>query len=104
MSSRIIDVRLNNKASNGAVNIRDEIVRGLSQPAGQKVLPTLLLYDEEGLRIYDEITLVDDYYPFPVEENLLKRNAHDIIKIMQGRHGGEDDQFSESVVIELGSG
>jgi L-histidine Nalpha-methyltransferase / hercynylcysteine S-oxide synthase len=35
--------------------MHEEIVKGLSRPLNQKILPTILLYDEEGLRIYDEI-------------------------------------------------
>lgn len=101
MSERIIDVRLNSNASNGEVNIRDEIIKGLSRPAGQRILPQLLLYDDEGLRIFDEITTgVDDYYIFPAEENLLKTHANDIVQVMHGK----EDQPMESVVLELGAG
>ncbi|KAH9974228.1 histidine-specific methyltransferase [Russula compacta] len=105
MSARIIDVRLNNKASNGAFNIRDEIIEGLSHPVDQKNLPSLLLWDEEGLLLYDKVTTTtDEYYPFAAEENILRRHADDIIKIMQGRHQSEDYHPLESVVVELGSG
>ena len=102
MSAHVIDVRLNNKASNGEVNIRDEVIKGLSRPAGQKILPQILLYDEEGLRIFDEITTagVDDYYVFPAEENLLKKHAQDIVQVMHGK----EVQSAESVVLELGAG
>jgi uncharacterized SAM-dependent methyltransferase len=101
MSARIVDVRLNSNASNGEVNIRDEIINGLSRPAGQKILPQLLLYDDEGLRIFDEITTgVDDYYIFPAEENLLKNHANDIVRVMHGK----EDQPMEGVVLELGAG
>jgi len=105
MSAHIIDVRLDHKTTNGEVNIRDEIIKGLSQPAGQKTLPQLLLYDEEGLRIYDEITTqADEYYVFPAEETLLKRHANDIVQIMQGRHENNDNHPIEGVVLELGAG
>jgi uncharacterized SAM-dependent methyltransferase len=102
MSAHVVDVRLNNKASNGEVNIRDEVIKGLSRPPGQKILPQILLYDEEGLRIFDEITTagIDDYYIFPAEENLLKKNAQDIVQVMHGK----EDQSTESVVLELGAG
>lgn len=101
MSSHVIDVRLNNKTSNGEVHIRDEVIKGLSKPAGQKILPQILLYDEEGLRIFDEITTgVDDYYIFPAEETLLKTYAHDIARVMYGK----EDQPVERVVLELGAG
>jgi len=105
MSERIIDVRLNHKASNGEVNIRDEIVKGLSRPANQKSFPQLLLYDEEGLRIFDEInTQVDEYYVFPAEEALLKKHAHDIVQAMQGQHEDKDNHSIGGVVLDLGAG
>ena len=101
MSARIIDVRLNSNASNGEVNIREEIIKGLSRPAGQRTLPQLLLYDDEGLRIFDEIsTNADDYYVAAAEENLLKKHADDIVRVMHGK----EDQPMESVVLELGAG
>lgn len=100
MSAHIIDVRLNNKASNGEVDIRDEVIKGLSRSAGQKILPQILLYDEEGLRIFNEITTgADDYYIFPAEEKLLKTHAHDIVQVMYGN----EDQPLEGVVLELGA-
>lgn len=100
MSAHIIDVRLNNKASNGEVDIRDEVIKGLSRPAGQKILPQILLYDEEGLHIFNEITTgTDDYYIFPAEEKLLKTHAHDIVQVMYGN----EDQPIEGVVLELGA-
>jgi uncharacterized SAM-dependent methyltransferase len=102
MSERIIDVRLNNKASNGEVNIRDEILKGLSRPVNQKIVPLLLLYDEEGLRIYDEIsTQVDEYYLFRAEEEICKRHGHDIVQAIQGQH---EDKNLGGVVLELGAG
>jgi uncharacterized SAM-dependent methyltransferase len=104
MSSHIIDVRLSDKVANGDVNIRDKVIQGLSRPVNQKILPELLLYDEDGLRIYDEITRVDDYYLFPAENNLLMKHADVIVRVMQGRHGDKDDQPIEGVVLELGAG
>jgi L-histidine Nalpha-methyltransferase / hercynylcysteine S-oxide synthase len=105
MSASIIDVRLNDKTSNGEANMHEEIVKGLSRPLNQKVLPTVLLYDEEGLRIYDEITThAHDYYLHPAEENLFKSHAHDIAKVMCKRHEGDDQRLAESVVLELGAG
>ena len=101
MSASIIDVRLNSNASNGEVNVRDQVIQGLSRPAGQKILPQLLLYDDEGLRIFDEITTgVDDYYIFPAEERILKKHANDIVQVMHGKQ----DQTMEAVVLELGAG
>jgi len=103
MSGRIIDVRLD--VSGGGVDIHDEIVKGLSRPVGQKALSVLLLYDEEGLHIYDEITTrSEEYYPFRAEENLLKNHGYDIVQIMQGQHEYRDHRPTGGVVIELGAG
>ncbi|KAF8573928.1 hypothetical protein K439DRAFT_1624720 [Ramaria rubella] len=42
------------------------MLSGLNQPTGKKSLPTLLLYDERGLRLYDAITTdAHEYYLFP---------------------------------------
>ena len=107
MSGRIIDVRENrdSEASYGGVNIHDEIVKALSRPVDQKCLPGLLLYDEEGLRLYDDITThCDEYYLFPTEESLLKRHAYDIVQVMQGRHQDNGYHPAGGAVVELGAG
>ena len=107
MSGRIIDVRQNrdSEASYGGVNIHDEIVKALSRPVDQKYLPGLLLYDEEGLHLYDDITTKsDEYYLFPTEETLLKMHAYDIVQVMQGRHGDSDHHPAGGAVLELGAG
>jgi uncharacterized SAM-dependent methyltransferase len=103
MSGHIIDVRLD--VSGGGIDIRHEIVKGLSRPVGQKTLPLFLLYDEEGLHFYDEITTrSEEYYPFRAEETLLKNHAYDIVQIMQGRHEERDHHTIGGVVLELGAG
>lgn len=105
MSARIVDVRLNDNASNGEADLRHDVIKGLLKPNGQKTLPTLLLYDEEGLRIYDEITVhADEYYLFPAEENLFKSHANEIIQIMHNRLESDGRGPAESVVLELGAG
>jgi L-histidine Nalpha-methyltransferase / hercynylcysteine S-oxide synthase len=96
MSSRIIDIRLNDKTSNGEADLREEIAKGLSRPLNQKSLPTVLQYDEEGLRTYDEITTDADEYS--AEEKILKCHAHDIVQVMYNQRP------VESVILELGAG
>jgi hypothetical protein len=58
-STPIIDIRT------GATefDILHDIKSGL-RPAdgGEKKLPTLLLYDEAGLRLFERITYLDEYY------------------------------------------
>jgi L-histidine Nalpha-methyltransferase / hercynylcysteine S-oxide synthase len=107
MSTRIIDVRLNDDTSNGEANLHDEIVKGLSQPFNEKTLPSVLLYDEEGLRLYDDFaTSAKEYYLFPAEETLLKSNAYEIAKIMYSRSKRDHQEpiHVESVILELGAG
>ncbi|KAG8695596.1 hypothetical protein FRC09_009063, partial [Ceratobasidium sp. 395] len=99
MEPLILDVRetpSNNSSQSGVV---DDIIDGLSKPKGSRTLPTLLLYNERGLRLYDDITTkAPEYYPFRCEEQILTDHADDIVKAMgAGKRDGE-------VVIELGAG
>lgn len=98
----IVDVRGKHAAANGCTQtLRDQITAGLSRPVGQKSLPTMLLYDERGLRLYDSITTdAEEYYLFPAEEQILKDHAEDIVRSM---HAGAGVDRNETVV-ELGAG
>lgn len=53
-----------------------EIVRDLSRP--QKRLPTRLLYDEEGSRLFERICDTGDYYVTRTELSILRDNLADI--------------------------
>lgn len=55
----ILDIRI------GATefDILKDIKKGLRpEDGGEKRLPTLLLYDEAGLRLFENITYLDEYY------------------------------------------
>ncbi|KAG6849281.1 hypothetical protein H0H93_009801 [Arthromyces matolae] len=89
-------------SENAIADISAQIVDGLSRPAGQKELPTMLLYDERGLRLYDDITTkAPQYYLFRAEEEILKSKADEIVKAM---HHGEEHVSTNEVVLELGAG
>lgn len=76
------------------------ILSGLSKPTHQRTLPTLLLYTETGLRIYDELTTkVTEYYLFGAEEEILKEHGDEIIQAMHPR-----GCFEGESVVELGAG
>ncbi|KAF6755786.1 DUF323 domain-containing protein [Ephemerocybe angulata] len=78
-----------------------QIMDGLSRPTGEKNMPTMLLYDERGLRLYDDITTAaPEYYLFGAEEEILKNNADDIVEAV---HRGKPLDTQE-VVLELGAG
>jgi uncharacterized SAM-dependent methyltransferase len=81
----------------------DQLVHeGLSLPVGEKNIPTILLYDERGLKLYDKITThAAEYYLFRAEEEILKHRADDIVKMM---HGSISGTVMDEVVLELGAG
>lgn len=99
---QILDIHARSAPASGA-SIRDQIISGLSQPVGRKTLPTLLLYDERGLRMYDEITTdATEYYLFPAEEEILKNKADEIVRVMHS--GVANGQPVDEIVVELGAG
>lgn len=99
----IVDVRGRHAANDGPCKtLREQIHAGLGQPTGEKTLPTMLLYDERGLRLYDAITTdAEEYYLFPAEEEILKEHSEEIVQYMHS--GGGGDTRNETVV-ELGAG
>lgn len=59
-----------------------------------KRIPVRFLYDTKGSDLYEEITQLQEYYPYEEEKTLLKRHAEDIIAhVPRG-----------AVVVELGCG
>lgn len=95
----IIDVRSTSSGDVGN-DVPAAVVCGLSKPAHQRTLPTLLLYTETGLRIYDELTTkATEYYLFGAEEEILKEHGDEIIRAMHPR-----GCFEGESVVELGAG
>ncbi|KAI4113844.1 MAG: hypothetical protein LQ345_005267 [Seirophora villosa] len=76
-------------------SILDELRHGLHPAAGgEKKLPTLLLYDEKGLKLFEEISYLDAYYLTNTEIEILRNHASDIArKVPNG-----------CMILELGSG
>ena len=57
--AQIIDIR----SDVASFELKREIQNGLKPQGGQeKTLPTLLLYDETGLRLFEKITYLEEYY------------------------------------------
>ncbi len=69
-----------------------EVLNGLTKPV--KELPCKLFYDERGSNLFDEITILDEYYPTRTEMQILEENIAEIGGLL-----GEG-----TVLIELGSG
>ena len=87
----IFDIRLNREEQSLLMAIN----QGLRPAAGgEKTLPTLLLYDQTGLKLFEEITYLQDYYLTNAEIEVLEHCADEIAQRLQ----------QDSIVLELGSG
>lgn len=64
------------------------------EEGGQKRLPTSLLYDAQGLKLFEEITFLEEYYLTNAEIEVLENHASDIASLIP----------AGSQIIELGSG
>ena len=88
---RIIDIR----SDTAGINLKQEITAGLNVKDGEdKTLPTLLLYDDKGLKLFEKITYLDQYYLTGNEIQVLTEHAD---KMAERIPNG-------ALVVELGSG
>jgi uncharacterized SAM-dependent methyltransferase len=91
LASDIIAIRQDQEE----LDLLKDIKAGLHQTDGeQKSLPTLLLYDEVGLKLFEKITYLDEYYLTNAEINVLKTYANRIAERIK----------PNTIVLELGSG
>ncbi|KAJ5943333.1 hypothetical protein N7516_003501 [Penicillium verrucosum] len=73
----------------------DEIYKNLDSPsARQRTFPTLLLYDTKGLKLFEEITYLDEYYLTNTEIEILTKHAKRIVARIP----------ENAQLVELGSG
>ncbi|RYP58026.1 hypothetical protein DL771_011362 [Monosporascus sp. 5C6A] len=86
----IIDIRQATVES----SLKEDIESLFRPQEGPRKLPTLLLYDEKGLQLFEEITYLEEYYLTNYEIRVLRRSAAAIAKSIP----------PGSMVIELGSG
>lgn len=90
-ATNIIDIR----DDRAELSLKKAILDGLSpKDGGEKHLTTLLLYDEPGLKLFEEITYLDQYYPTNAEIEVLEHYAEQIAACIP----------QDSIVLELGSG
>lgn len=90
-SVEIVDIRGNDTNFSAEAAIQD----GLDPPQGkQRSFPTLLLYDTLGLRLFEEITYLDEYYLTNTEIEVLETHARTIAERLP----------EQSQLVELGSG
>lgn len=87
----IIDIR----SDAAGIELQQLIRTGLRPQNGeQKTLPTLLLYDDKGLKLFEQITYLDEYYLTGQEIYVLEKYADRIAERIP----------SGAMVVELGSG
>jgi uncharacterized SAM-dependent methyltransferase len=90
-SSNIIDIR----TDRAGLSLKNAIHDGLNpKDEGEKQLTTLLLYDEAGLKLFEEITYLEEYYPTNAEIEVLEKYASQIAQCIA----------PNSILVELGSG
>ncbi|KAF9439307.1 hypothetical protein BGZ76_003837 [Entomortierella beljakovae] len=79
-----------------AFDLPKMILSGLSpqNPSQAKIIPTMVLYDDRGLQLFDEITYLDEYYLTQEEIEILERDGDKIVEHIP----------DNSVVVELGAG
>ncbi|KAG2417795.1 hypothetical protein HFD88_000894 [Aspergillus terreus] len=85
---RVYDIR---QQAQGSMNLQTAITDGLlSTP---KTLPSLLLWDAEGLRLFDEFAHSASYYLRDKELTILRDRSHEIVTVVP----------AQSILVELGS-
>ena len=75
-------------------SLRSAILAGLQRPAGEKSIPTTVLYDDAGLKLFDQITYTSDYYLTEAEVDILRRHAASFVKFI----------VPGTCILELGCG
>ncbi|KAG8527443.1 uncharacterized protein KY384_007595 [Bacidia gigantensis] len=84
----IIDIRQGKQST----SLKDEIWSSMrSENRQEKVLPTLLLYDEQGLKLFEEITYLQEYYLTQAEIDALERWVVKIVEQLE----------SDALILEL---
>ena len=90
-SSQIIDIRSDAEET----SLLDTTKECLKQSGDRApTFPHVLLWDEEGLKGFEKITYLDDYYLTHNEIDLLEQHADEIVLSIK----------PNSLLIELGSG
>jgi dimethylhistidine N-methyltransferase len=90
-----------------AGNVADAALSGLLQP--RKTLPAKLFYDEEGCRLFYEITKLPEYYLTRTEFQLLETTAPEVAARLPAgstlvEYGASDETKAEMLLREPVSG
>ncbi|XXH02221.1 hypothetical protein Hte_008589 [Hypoxylon texense] len=88
----IVDIRANGQP----LDLKEPIRAGLRDPGvnGLRSLPPLLLWNEQGLRYFEQVTHTPEYYLTNTEIELLRKHSLHLARNIE----------SGAIVLELGSG
>ncbi|KAJ5999452.1 hypothetical protein N7451_007262 [Penicillium sp. IBT 35674x] len=89
----IQDIKQNEQLDHSKSSIRDQILEGLNDPLSPSI-PSILLWDDIGLKLFETLALTPQYAPFHSELSILNQHVDEIIAIIP----------SGSLLIELGCG
>lgn len=97
---QVLDIRGSKDALGSIPHLRTEILQGLLKPPGLRTLPPETLYDEIGLRMYNDGMKAWEewYYPMNAEKQILKVYGDEIAALLPTSANGE------AVFIEFGAG
>ncbi|KAI4252066.1 MAG: hypothetical protein LQ352_004489 [Teloschistes flavicans] len=91
----IIDIRRDKTDPSLATSIRDELFSSLGgDNHGEKSLPEMLLWDEKGHQLFEQVNARPEYYVHQDEIALLTKHSEEIVKRLE----------TGATIIELGSG
>ncbi len=91
--NRIIDIQSRHEVEYLSQEMRDS----LKTPASAqdpRWIPSVLLWDQEGLKRFEDITYLDEYYLTQTEIGILERSSNEMARKIK----------PNSMLIELGSG
>lgn len=82
------------KTEEGTVSVQlaEDVLEGLGKK--QKTLPSKYFYDERGSQLFEEICMLEEYYPTRTELSILENNIDEITAAIG----------KETLLIEFGSG
>jgi L-histidine N-alpha-methyltransferase len=84
-------------------NLKDDtIIDNMIDNMDKGRIPYYYLYDDMGSELFDEITRLDEYYPYRREEELLKKRVKDIIN--DSIMGVEEVYNNKIILVEFGAG
>jgi len=91
--NHIIDIQSRHEVEYLSQEIRDSLKSPASFQDPRRI-PSVLLWDQEGLKRFENITYLDEYYLTQTEIVILERSSNEIARKIKPK----------SMLIELGSG